>query len=212
MTKLFLPFLLIALAASAAAAPVPDEAKAPVLFFPTTPVTWVYECHGVGNEPVREEVRTVVSVKDQGGTKHVTIGTVEGRGVTSFSRMMAVSNRGLVLGYVTRNGKFDPDAPLLRAPVVPGEQWVFRDHRSRTTTLYTTRGPEEVVVPAGRFSTVAVDMKYVQEDGSSGSARAWFAPGVGTVRWDFSCGRFHVLKRFIRGTQWELFLPREVVP
>ncbi|MBN9520682.1 hypothetical protein J0H58_19550 [bacterium] len=214
MTKFPLPFLLIALAGSAPAAPVPDEAKAPVMFFPTTPVTWVYECHGAGNEPVREVVRAVTAVTEQGGAKVVAIGTVEGRWVTSGAGAMAVSSRGLVSGYMTRSGGFDPDATLLRTPAVAGERWtvVRRTSGGVQETRFTTRGPEEVVVPAGRFQAVAVDISCVVEGGPSWRERAWFAPGVGVVRWDFDHGRFHVLKRLIRGTQWEIALPREVQP
>ncbi len=44
MTKLTLPFLLVALAASAPAAPVPSEANAPMMFSPTTRGSaWEYE-------------------------------------------------------------------------------------------------------------------------------------------------------------------------
>ncbi len=66
MTKLTLPFLLVALAASAPAAPVPDEANAPALHFPTkVGAKWVYE----RNSPVLETA--VVAVVEQVGREHV---------------------------------------------------------------------------------------------------------------------------------------------
>jgi hypothetical protein len=204
---------LVVMAATAPAAPIPDVVKEPVLFFPTTPVTWVYECHGAGNEPVREEVRAVISVTDQGGAKLVTIGTVEGGRVTSGGWVVAVSARGLVSGSKSAGGAFDPDATLLRTPAVAGDRWVVsRSGGVVRERRYATRGPEEVVVPAGRLQAVAVDITCVEEGGASWRERAWFAPGVGVVRWEFDHGRFHVLKRLIRGAQWEVLLPREVQP
>ncbi|HEX4607413.1 MAG TPA: hypothetical protein VH092_04330 [Urbifossiella sp.] len=53
MTKFALPVLLIILTAVAAAAPVPDDAKAPVLFFPTkVGASWTYP-HPVGGGHAR---------------------------------------------------------------------------------------------------------------------------------------------------------------
>ena len=212
MTKLTLPFLLIAVAASAAAAPVPDEAKAPVMFFPTTPVTWVYE-YRLGNELVSEVAETVIAVTDQDGMKVVALGTVDAGKARPDDRAVAVSARGLVSGVKPPDGRFVPRATILRVPVVPGEQWAGgRPGGFVPVWRVTTRGPEEVVVPAGRFQAVRVDATYVGADRSQKHDRSWYAPGVGAVRREFDSGVVHVLKRFIRGTHWEPYRPQIVQP
>lgn len=212
MTKLILPFLLIALAALAAtapAAPIPDVMKEPVLFFPTTPVTWVYEFWGVRWDYCTEVTEVILSVKDVNGEKVVALGSVHDGKARSSNRMVSVSGRGLVQGFGGFNYRFETVGTALRWPVVPGDAWVGKlpptGHKERR---FVTRGWEKVRVPAGQFDAVRVDSTYVLHDGTAGRIdRTWYAPGVGEVKWEDEEGRRKVLKRFTRGMHWEVEPP-----
>ncbi|MBN9517837.1 hypothetical protein J0H58_04835 [bacterium] len=214
MTKLTLPFLLIALAASAPAAPVPDEAKAPVLFFPTTPVTWVYECWGVRWTTPSEVTEVIVSVKGVNGEKVVALGSVYGGKAQPSNSMVTVSERGLVEGFGGFNQRFETVATALRWPIAPGETWVGKlppvGHKERRLV---TRGWEKVRVPAGQFDAVRVDSTYVLQNGTKDRVdRTWYSPGVGVVKWEEDEGRMKVLKRFVMGMSWEVAPPPGEAP
>jgi hypothetical protein len=214
MTKLTtFSIALAALAATAPAAPVPDMVKEPVQFFPTTPVTWVYDFVGVQGHVRNEVTEVVMSVRDVKGEKQLTLGSVHEGTARRSNLMMAVSGRGLVEGNGAVNFQFDPGDAVLRWPVVPGDTWVGRPRPAYKEWRYTTRGSERVEVPAGRYETVRVDTARVLYNGTTDLVtRAWYAPNVGMVKWEDSEGRLKVLKRFIRGMSGAFEPPLQPLP
>jgi len=192
-------FLFAAVAAGSPAAPVPDAAKAPVLFFPTTPVTWVYEFNS-NDEVVNEVVEVVLSVTDRKGDKLVELGLVRGGKAHPSGLVMAVSGQGLVEGH-TEGGGFVGDAPVLKVPAVPAQQWVAgKVGRAGQFRRFTSHGAEEVEVPAGRFRAMRVETTFVEPEGMPQLVeQKWYAPGVGVVKQADNLNRSRVLKRFTRG-------------
>jgi hypothetical protein len=75
-----------------------------------------------------------------------------------------------------------------------GEPW------GRATGTAKASGPERVVVPAGTYRAVRVDMEMPYIDGRKGMAKRsyWYAPGVGRVK-DVADGEVTVLKSFTPG-------------
>jgi hypothetical protein len=213
MTKSTLAIVLAALAATAPAAPVPDDAKAPVLFFPTTPVTWVYESWGVRWDYSVEVIEVVMSVQDRKGEKVLALGSVHDGKAHPSNSMMAVGGRGLTKGYTIFNERYETGDRVLRWPIVAGDSWAGRPRPEYLEWRYTTRGWETVTVPAGRYDAVRVDTSRVLHNGKTELVTsAWYAPGVGMVRWEDSEGRRQVLKRFVRGMAWEAQPPPMTEP
>ena len=181
MTRLTLPLLLIPLAALAAAAPVPDEAKAPVLYHATKVGTkWVYR-HGD-----EEVTKTVTGVEARGAATVVTV-EVSLRKEKVWSEQLAVSADGVALvGF--DDVAFDRPAWLLRARVRVGDQWEaeYAGHSVAVRTTATARGEEAVAVPAGRFRALRVEAVTVgrPEPRTPRTSAVFYAPGVGVVRED----------------------------
>lgn len=179
MNKLTLPFLLIALAALAAtapAAPIPDELKTPVLHATKVGTKWVYTY----GEEERTEVVTAASTK--AGVTTISI-EVWSKGEKTSSGQLAVSAAGVA--EVGRYGKvYDHPVWLVKASARPGDRL---NEPGKDNPLAPFRivmlagGVEDVAVPAGRFRAVRVDKKLVGR-ASSRTMATFYAPGVGVVK------------------------------
>ncbi|QDU20566.1 hypothetical protein [Urbifossiella limnaea] len=176
MTKLTLPLLLIFFTALAAAAPIPDAAKATVLYFPTkVGAKWTYT-HSYKNLPEHETVDGVVAVEEGAeGTKVVTIGRLAAKGGLGPNWRMVVSSRGLFWSENLANGgRPDDSVCALKLPHRDGQTWMPGGPDARATAW----GPVRVTVPAGEFSCIQVVSRWQLLP----PATEWYAPGVGLVK------------------------------
>jgi len=85
-----------------------------------------------------------------------------------------------------RSWKIDPPACLLKLPHEGGAKWKYRVEAqpgglAGAEATNTARGPEEVVVPAGRYQAIRVEHRGTR-DGKETRATFWYAPGVGLVK------------------------------
>jgi hypothetical protein len=195
VTKFILPFLLIALAASAPAAPVAPPPREVKVYFPTTVGTkWVFQWNG-GKWKGKEVVEVVTAAEPgTGGAVVVTVGRHEG-GRTSPARKYEVSPRGLFWTENFRGQVLDRPWVVLRLPHEPGLKWTNASWDRKTTM--TAHGPEKVAVPAGEYDAIRVEERA---DGHPAPTETrWYATSVGTVmvKW----GDYHVgvLKSFSPG-------------
>lgn len=204
MTRVFLIFtsaFLFALPAVVPAAPVPQ--RKPLLYFPTTEAKWVYRFYGVNDAVGRDVVEVVMCVKVLEGGTHVALGSVfDGKPAQASGEAFIVTPKGLRRGYVTQDGSVASAVEVLRVPCIADETWVLKrdQFQADKEQRYTSRGPEDVEVPAGKFHAIRVDVEYVWRNGNpSRKDRVWYAPGVGVVKWEDDEGRSKVLKSFEAG-------------
>jgi hypothetical protein len=208
MTRL-VPFLAAVVACPAAGAPIPDEARGPVLYHPTR----------VGDRmtyqtPYDEVVRVVTAVERKGDARVVSVGYVwkDGR-VTPLSKVEVSAKGVLVLQQVvardTVNGpgvriteaRFEervPPHPILKMPCPPGQKWEGPSGRGLPASFIPQR-EEAVKVPAGEFRAIPVEVTVAAGQDDHEPQRYWFAPGVGVVKWVTAKGYDVVLKSFTPG-------------
>lgn len=187
-------FSLVFVPVAFAAAPLPDSAKS-VPFFPVTVgAKWVYEVlEG-------ETVETVTAVERKGpGTTVVTVRSVTDKIAGATTLKVEVSNKGLFRMEVCGQ-KDDPPVCWLRLPADRGTRWSNPWPRSQEE-LMTVRALEDVVVPAGRFRAVAVEVAFPPR--FVGLERRtftrWYAEGVGLIKQADSGNGDMVLKSFTPG-------------
>ena len=96
------------------AAPIPEVAKNPVLYYPTTVGSkWVYESKD------GEETRVVTRVEEKNGAKVVTVEESTG-GKVRLTTCVAVSEKGLL---TVPTDKYNEPIWLLQLPLKAGKQW-----------------------------------------------------------------------------------------
>jgi hypothetical protein len=166
--------------AHALAAPIPEAAKKPVLYFPVQKgARWVYVWSG-GSRKTEEVVEVVTAVEDgKDGAKLITVARV-GRDEKPFPfQIYEVSNRGLFWKKNLVGASFDPPTCALKLPHKSGQTWRLSDPNSLNTRL-TALGPEKVEVPAGEFECIRVEQR---DDRSPDPTQTrWYAPGIGQVQ------------------------------
>jgi hypothetical protein len=201
----FAAFLVLAAGVSPAA-PIPEEARDPVLYHPTR----------VGDRmtyqlPQGEVVHVVTAVEAKGDALVVTVGGAVFPGGVAREWKVEVSTRGVSLLGVDLPGaqvgterwaEVAPPRCLLKLPSVPGESWRWGGtHGPVQSTVLTAGRPEVVKIPAGVFAAVTVDSTYTPF-AFQGSIRGryWYAPGVGEVKRASADGEVEsVLKSFTPG-------------
>lgn len=157
MADRFAAFVVLVLAASAVATPVPKEPDV-VMYYPTTPgAKWVYERAGGVEEAVagveKEKGELVVSRK----------------GDQSAYLKVFVSAEGL-RQHKTTDEDSDP-IWLLKSRVRSGDSWDVGDEKR------TVIDPEEIEVPAGKFKALKVTWET-----QGGKFTSWYAPNVGELK------------------------------
>ncbi len=195
------------LVAVAPAAPVPKERDP---YFPVTVgAKWVYGWGRPAGDgpPARELVEVVTAVERKGGVTFVVFGQPAEDGKIGCPYVMAVSAEGL--HYGVNSGTAGPNRDRLytffnwelKLPWSAGDAWesdlVLGDSTRRTR--YTNHGVERVKVPAGEYAAVKVSSDYVGRDGARQRRTAWYARGVGKVKWVDESGWEMVLKSFTPG-------------
>lgn len=168
-------------AAFAPAAPVPEDAKAVPLHWPTAVGTRLVYLRGE-RAPQQEETWEVTSVADRDGGKLVTTEYVRAGGARSPHQTALVTAAGVSL--LKDNGTaYDPPWRVLTFPHKRGDNWGIpaRGQEERMAVV----GAETVTVPAGRFETVVVEW---QRGPHEQPPRYAYAPGVGLVRLTYAGG------------------------
>jgi hypothetical protein len=180
--------------AVAAAAPVPKEK--PPLYFPTKKgATWVYDWDG------RKFVEVVTATKMTEAGTVVTVG-MEDDGKTIPVKTVRVSEKGLD-EVASGTEATDPPMTLLRLPLRPGEKWAV-DTKFKAGLVrgkWAAFGPEEVVVPAGKYQAIRVEAEYVTDAAPGARTHRttfWYAPHVGLVKMA-DADTLKVLKKFTPG-------------
>jgi hypothetical protein len=179
--------------------------KAPPVYFPTTKgakLVYRYAVNvnigpgpgggGNRNEVYESEVREVVTAveKRDAGTVVTLTREEEERGVTGTDTFL-ISDKGLFTTGTSvadpkRSWKIAPPACLLKLPFKEGNKWEYNCPAQAgglvgIQATNTVHGPEEVVVPAGKYRALRVEHKGTS-NGKPTAATFWYAPGVGLVK------------------------------
>lgn len=189
-------------------APAPDA-----LYFPTElAATWLYEeDFGWGKHEIRYKV---TSVEKQSDGLVVSVGPPNPGRINTADRWL-VSEKGLFRLQVA-GVKLDAPLCVLRLPFKSGEKWKVRISGSRqlprdadgnqiVSSIQTQTGSvteaavEEVVVPAGKYRAVRVEMVHSPAGGKETRYTSWFAPGVGEVKVVVDGNKVRILKSFTPG-------------
>lgn len=140
------------------------------------------------------EVVTAVERTDAGIVVTLTQ-EEEGKGKTGTDTFL-ISPKGVfttgasVIQPFKGSWKFDPPSCLLQMPHKEGNTWKFEGPAQpgglvEAKMTKTAHGPEEVVVPAGKFRAIRVETRGTS-NGREAWATFWYAPEVGLVKmaWD----------------------------
>jgi hypothetical protein len=168
-------------AALAPAAPIPEDAKAVPLYWPTAVGTRLVYLRGE-QQPQQEETWEVTSVVDRDGGKLVTTEYVRANDTRSPHQTALVTVTGVSLLKDNGTG-YDPPWRVLTFPHKRGDSWGIpaRGQVERMSVV----GAETVTVPAGRFETVVVEW---QRGPNEQLPRYAYALGVGLVRLTYPGG------------------------
>jgi hypothetical protein len=199
MKHLFVASAMAALSLGLAAAPIPDSAKQPTLYFPTKVGT---EC--IYETDHKKVYRTVVTeVATKGEVTIVTKEMIGDDGESSPWERVAVSPKGLSL---LSNGPFRHDPPLewLRLSAKVGDSWKIdtffaAEGQNEIRLVGTVKivGVEKVETPAGAFEAIRVD--GCGRGFGKWAEQWWYTPGIGPVKWVDNAGTVFVLKSFKQG-------------
>jgi hypothetical protein len=183
MNRLLITTALTLLAALAPGAPVPGDER-PVSYYPVQKGSkWVY-----ANGTAEGKVVVLTAVESKGGATVLTLVTQEAGGKTAPYQKVKLSDTG-VFSVEVLGEPVDPPQCLLKLPVSNGQTWKESEQSNGVTTksTYTAFGPEDVVVPAGRYKAIRVELEM--EIALKGAKldkpyrqTNWFAPGVGCVK------------------------------
>ena len=165
------------------AAPIPKDAKKPVLYFPTkVGAKWVYEFED--GTTYTEAVTKVQKGKD--GGFRVTAGKVRDEVALALD-LYEVSDKGL---FLLEAGKaaFDPPMSYINLSQKVGVKWENKstllgdivDHGTRRIVEI-----EKVEVPAGKFDAIRIENQppaTVGQKAEQVTHTYWYAPDVGLVK------------------------------
>jgi hypothetical protein len=184
----------------AAAAPIPDGAPKLVFYHATEPGTrWVYStsCYDWRQgawKTMFERTEVVTAVTWKGPEALVSVAG-EQNGQRYPLRTLLVKSDGLYNAGRSDGQKIDPPSCILKLRAPLGLTWNSKfDELPRSTT----RGVEEVDVPAGKYRALRVD--FVQRVSNLDTKQSqWFAEGVGLVKTVHEGQMVDVLKSFTPG-------------
>jgi hypothetical protein len=200
---------LIVFAAPAVVAAAP-AVKGKAVFYHPTKVgdSRTYETStGDARTEYTEEV-TKVEVKDE----TFLVSTARSNaGKPGLTMTFEVSARGVSRVPASSAAATNP-TQILRLPMKEGESWTHELQPPAGAALpagfvlpkttYTVVKEEEVVVPAGKFKAIRVEMESSQNGERRSGTTNWYAPGVGLVKTVLNSGtieRTTVLKSFTPG-------------
>lgn len=178
--------------ARAPAAPVPPDARKPLLYYPTH----------VGDELVydrggSEITHVVTAVEEKDGAKIVSISQVNPGGQPTPFEKMEVSTKGLTRLEITGQ-KITPPLVMLRIPHPKGDKWEFAASGAWSGEVKGHKvviGPERLVLSGHTFESIQVDSDYTL-NGQQLKATFWYSPGVGMVKLVSAQGVGMTLKLF----------------
>jgi hypothetical protein len=187
-------FCLAFMSAYVPAAPLPDSAKS-VPFFPLTVGSkWVYV------EGDEEIVDIVTAVERKGpGTTLVTVRSKRTWRDGATILKVEVSDKGL-FRVECAGSKDNPPVCWLRLPADRGSRWSNPWPRSQEEVM-TVLASEVVIVPAGRFLAVPVEVSFPPHfvEFERPTFTRWYAVGVGLIKQAGTGGGDMVLKSFTPG-------------
>lgn len=162
------------MAAPALKGPNPDA-----VYFPTTiGAKWVYECRDG-----ELETTVVVSVTKDGEDLIVAREGVDGTR-TVYSKMI-VAKEGLRQARDVAGGKV---GWVLKTKLAAGSSWETPEGEKPTV-----HGPEDITVPAGKFTALRVDWER-----NGGKYASWYAPGIGEIKRTESRGEVVTVLRALK--------------
>jgi hypothetical protein len=183
MYRLFITTALTLLAALAPAAPIPGDNR-PVSYYPVQKGSkWVY-----ADGTAQGKVVVLTAVESKGGATFLTLVMQLPEGKTAPYQKVKLSDTG-VFSVEVLGEPIDPPQCRLKLPARNGLVWKESEQSDGVTTksTYTAFGPEDVVVPAGRYKAIRVELEM--EIALKGAKldkpyrqTNWFAPGVGCVK------------------------------
>lgn len=187
---------LVLAAGVSVAAPLPEDADRPAYFHPTAVGTrWVYHCKRIiGSE---DDTEVITAVKWRGREAYVSIAGDRNRKLTPF-RTMWVKADGVYCVDYGDGKKFDWPRCHIRTPLRPGTAWEACWPEAKW--LWTARAVEEVVIPAGKFRAVRVEVLFRGMDSKLFRGTEWYVEGIGRVKSTNDVGEtVEVLKSFTTG-------------
>lgn len=178
MSRLAPLFALVAFA-PLLAAPVPKAKPKPDYYPLTLGAKWEYVRNQDSDNVWAEEV---TKADAQDGATVATVRIQPSGNGTAYDTSYKADKDGWY--FVTQGGTtYDPPARFISADPKPGDTWELKYQMSGTEyeATATVGEPEEVTVPAGKYSAVPVTITF----GKPAQRRAytnWIVPGVGMVK------------------------------
>jgi hypothetical protein len=155
-------------------APIPPSAQKPLPYYPTQiGAKSVYIC-------AQDEITVVISAVENGDSESTVMADTLWGKEKAWSETISVSNDSLT--RLEFDGQ-ELNAPhcFLKSRVRPGEKWTVNDRYFGSKTTYTAIEPQEIKVPAGRFSCIGFEVNYKGKP-ENRATRQWYAPGIGLVK------------------------------
>jgi hypothetical protein len=159
------------------AAPTLKNKPAAYYYATTVGDTFVYETKsGLRNS---ERTEKVESVQEKDGELIVTtVRTLSGKELPGSK--VKVSDKGLIRLAAPTKGSTEP-LILIKLPAKAGETWETKVEGPIQKYVSKMVGEEEVVVPAGKYKALRVEMTYMS-GGEEVKTTSWYAPGIGMVK------------------------------
>ena len=167
--------LLLALTVLLAPAAPRDDKE---LFFPVAVGSkWVYRTVTKNNP---EEFTEVITESEAGDVYTIIKIGSEMNGKMTTVRQLSVSSQGLFLGKEGKKAAAPLDA-VIKFPLKKDETWTVEIGKN-AHRKYVIKGEEEVVVPAGKFKTIRVDISILRDGQPFTEISEWYAPRTGMVK------------------------------
>ncbi|HJZ94847.1 MAG TPA: hypothetical protein VKE40_28530 [Gemmataceae bacterium] len=160
------------------AAPLTKEKAEATAYIPAKPgARWEFQT------PRASIVEVIKSVDKKDGATIISIGTDDGEGKIVVTERLEITGKG-IFRIESRGDKLDPPLCLLKLPHSDGQTWESADASGDCKGKHKAFGPEEVVVPAGKYKAIRVESEYTFSflSGKPTLSVHWYAPGVGLIK------------------------------
>lgn len=198
MTRIAIGLLVGGVAVLATAAPVPKELAVQTYCPTVLGSKWEYALEG---EKEAVLVVEVTKVTDKDGVRRVRLEQTGGPKTRDYPEELVIDAKGVHLAMA---GGDDIEPPRLdqRPLPKPGDEWESpHEWRATKYTCTTTTGqPEKITVPAGTYTVLEHTQSYTNYQPPQ-VWTAWYAPGVGRVKFRNYEGQVHVLLKFTPGKE-----------